>query len=100
MDAYDADNSVVSFLRKGASEDEQVLCVFNFTPVPRPDYRVGVPRAGWWGELVDTDATEFGGSGVTTGGGVKADKTPWHGRPASVKLTLPPLAAVLLKSPA
>ena len=100
VDASDADNSVVSFLRKGASEDEQVLCVFNFTPVPRPDYRVGVPRAGWWGELVDTDATEFGGSGVTTGGGVKADKTPWHGRPASVKLTLPPLAAVLLKSPA
>ncbi|MBI2384475.1 MAG: 1,4-alpha-glucan branching protein GlgB [Elusimicrobia bacterium] len=100
VDASDADNSVLSFLRKGASEDEQVLCVFNFTPVPRGDYRVGVPCGGWWAELADSDATEFGGSGVTLGGGVKADKEPCHGRPYSVKLHLPPMAAVFLKRPA
>ncbi|MEQ1918364.1 MAG: 1,4-alpha-glucan branching protein GlgB [Elusimicrobiota bacterium] len=99
VDAADADNSVVSFLRKGASPDEEVLCVFNFTPVPRPDYRVGVPVGGWWAELADSDATEFGGSGVTLGGGVKADKEPWHGRPFSVKMQLPPMAAVFLKRP-
>jgi 1,4-alpha-glucan branching enzyme len=97
VDSSDADNSVVSFLRKGATPGEDVLCVFNFTPVPRPNYRVGVPGGGWWAELADSDATEFGGSGVTLGGGVKADKEPWHGRPYSVKLQLPPLAAVFLK---
>ncbi|MBI5247754.1 MAG: 1,4-alpha-glucan branching protein GlgB [Elusimicrobia bacterium] len=100
VDSSDSDNSVVSFLRKGALPDEEVLCVFNFTPVPRPNYRVGVPCAGWWGELADSDASEFGGSGVTLGGGVKADKEPWHGRAFSVKMQLPPLAAVFLKRPA
>jgi len=99
VDAADADNSVVSFLRKGASADEDVLCVFNFTPVPRPGYRVGVPVGGWWTELADSDASEFGGSGATLGGGAKADKDPWHGRAYSVKLQLPPLAAVFLKRP-
>ena len=100
VDASDADNSVLSFLRKGASPEEEVLCVFNFTPVPRPDYRVGVTSGGWWAEIADSDATEFGGSGATLGGGVKADKEPWHGRPYSVKLQLPPMAAVFLKRPA
>ncbi len=100
VDSSDSDNSVVSFLRNGASPDEQVLCVFNFTPVPRPNYRVGVPCAGWWGELADSDASEFGGSGVTLGGGAKTDKEPWHGRPYSLKLQLPPMAAVFLKRPA
>ncbi|OGR90696.1 MAG: 1,4-alpha-glucan branching enzyme [Elusimicrobia bacterium RBG_16_66_12] len=97
VDAADADNSVLSFLRKGSDPAETVLCVFNFTPVPRPDYRVGVPAPGWWQELADSDASEFGGSGVTLGGGVQADKEPWHGRQWSVKLQLPPLAAVFLK---
>jgi 1,4-alpha-glucan branching enzyme len=100
VDAADADNSVLSFLRKGASEDEQVLCVFNFTPVPRPDYRVGVTAPGWWAEIADSDGAEYGGSGVTLGGGAKAENQPWHGRPFSVKLQLPPLGAVFLKRPA
>ena len=99
VDASDADNSVVSFLRKGVSEDDQVLCVFNFTPVPRPNYRVGVPAGGRWAELADSDAADVGGSGATLGGGVKAEKEPWHGRPFSVNLQLPPLGAVFLKRP-
>ncbi len=97
VDAADADNSVLSFLRKGSDPAESVLCVFNFTPVPRSDYLVGVPAPGWWRELADSDAAEFGGSGVTLGGGVQAAKKPWHGREWSVKLQLPPLAAVFLK---
>ena len=100
IDAADADNSVLSFLRKGASDDEQVLCVFNFTPVPRRGYRVGATAGGWWAELAASDAREFGGSGMTAGGGVKADKQPWHGRPFSVVFDLSPLGAVFLKRPA
>jgi 1,4-alpha-glucan branching enzyme len=97
IDAADADNSVLSFVRQGKDAADQVVCVFNFTPVPRPGYRVGLPAAGWWEELASSDAAEFGGSGVTAGGGVKAAKTPWHGRPFSAELTLPPLGALFLK---
>jgi 1,4-alpha-glucan branching enzyme len=96
IDAADADNSVLSFLRKGLDPAQSVACVFNFTPVPRPAYRVGLPAGGWWEELADSDAAEFGGSGVTLGG-VQASKTPWHGRPFSAELTLPPMGALLLK---
>src|SRR3569832_2556620 len=64
IDASDADTSVLSFLRKGASEDAQVLCVFNFTPVPRGNYRIGVQAGGWWDDLADSDASGVGGSGV------------------------------------
>jgi len=100
VDAADADNSVISFLRKGASDKEQVLCVFNFTPVPRPGYRVGVPVAGWWADLANSDGKEFGGSGSGVAGGAKAEHQSWHGRAASVVLDLPPLGAVFLKRPA
>ena len=99
VDSSDADNSVLSFLRKGASSKEEVLCVFNFTPVPRADYRVGVPSGGRWTELADSDAAEFGGSGATLGGGATADNVAWHGRSHSLNLQLPPLAAVFLKRP-
>ncbi|MDX6769383.1 MAG: 1,4-alpha-glucan branching protein GlgB [Elusimicrobiota bacterium] len=99
IDAADADNCVVSFLRKGRDAADAVVCVFNFTPVPRAGYRVGVPAPGWWEELACSDASEFWGSGKTTpGGGAKASKTPWHGRPFSIELTLPPLGAVFLKA--
>ncbi|MBI4061230.1 MAG: 1,4-alpha-glucan branching protein GlgB [Elusimicrobia bacterium] len=100
VDASDADNSVLSFLRKGASPGEEVLCVFNFTPVPRKDYRVGAPRAGRWTPLANSDAAEFGGSGAALGGEIEAAGPPRHGRPYSVSLDLPPLAAVFLKGPA
>jgi 1,4-alpha-glucan branching enzyme len=100
IDAADADNSVISFLRKGASDKEQVLCVFNFTPVPRPGYRVGVTAGGWWADLANSDAAEFAGSGAGVAGGAKAERRPWHGREFSVVLDLPPLGAVFLKRPA
>lgn len=97
VDANDADASVYSFLRKGRSPDEQVLIICNFTPVPRWNYRVGVPVDGFWRELLNSDAKEYGGSGQGNLGGVVADNFSHHGRPYSVSLTLPPLGIVFLK---
>jgi 1,4-alpha-glucan branching enzyme len=97
IDASDAESSVVSFLRRGASPDEAVLVVGNFTPVPRTNYRVGVPYAGYWREILNTDAKEYGGSGWGNSGGVDAVPVPQHGRQNSVVLTLPPLGMVWFK---
>ncbi len=93
IDASDSDNSVLSFLRR-SSWGQTIVCVFNFTPVPRDNYRVGVPDDGFWREIVNTDAIEYGGSGRGNMGGVEATPVPAHGRPHSLNLTLPPLAAV------
>ena len=73
-----------------------MLCVANFTPVPRRGYRVGVPRSGYYAELVNTDSALYGGSNVGNGGGVWSAPIPWHGQPHSVELTLPPLGALWL----
>jgi len=99
IDADDNENSVFSFLRKGdtaQTPEDVVLCLFNCTPVPRHDYRVGVPVRGRWRELLNSDAAAFGGSGMGNLGGVVADNVPCHARPASLVLTLPPLAALYL----
>jgi 1,4-alpha-glucan branching enzyme len=95
IDANDALNSVISFLRRGSS-GELILVVSNFTPVPRYAYRVGVPQGGSWTELLNGDAQEYGGSGIGNLGSVVAERTPVHGRPWSLTLTLPPLATVFL----
>ncbi|HYF59357.1 MAG TPA: 1,4-alpha-glucan branching enzyme, partial [Burkholderiaceae bacterium] len=97
IDCNDAANSVVSWLRLGADPSDCVLVVCNFTPVIRDAYRVGVPRAGRWREVLNGDALDYGGSGVGNLGGVDAQDEPWHGRPFSVSLRLPPLAAVVLR---
>jgi 1,4-alpha-glucan branching enzyme len=100
VNADDNENSVYSFLRKGeggASGNDVVLCLFNCTPVPRGDYRVGVPRGGRWRELLNSDAAMFGGSGMGNLGSVVADDVACHGRRASLRLTLPPLSAVYLQ---
>jgi 1,4-alpha-glucan branching enzyme len=74
--------------------------VFNFTPVPRQSYRLGVPRRGRWQELLNSDAPDYGGSGQGNLGGVDSTPTPLHGRPHAITLTLPPLGMLLLKAPA
>jgi len=74
-----------------------VLVVVNMTPVPRYGYRVGVPFVGDWEECLNTDAGVYGGSNLGNGGRVQADATPSHGQPASVALTLPPLATLVLR---
>ncbi len=123
IDASDTEASVLSFLRwrrtppavepavapsplatwpavvggRGTpAERSPVACVANLTPVPRTGYRVGLPSAGRWVELVNTDATEWGGSGMGNAGAVEAERTPWHGQPCSAELTLPPLAVLWL----
>jgi 1,4-alpha-glucan branching enzyme len=97
IDANDASQSVVSFLRKGTDQADPVLIVCNFTPVLRSDYRVGVPRGGVWREVLNSDAREYGGSGVGNLGSVRADGTPSHGRAFSLRLNLPPLAVLYFR---
>ncbi len=97
IDASDTENSVLAFLRTAANGDA-IACVFNFTPLPREAYRIGVPRGGFWRELLNSDASFYGGSGWGNLGGVEASQTPWHGRPYSITIALPPLGAVFFKS--
>ncbi|HEY6532421.1 MAG TPA: 1,4-alpha-glucan branching protein GlgB [Acidimicrobiales bacterium] len=102
IDASDTGASVLSWLRwpgavaeSGASRAREVLVVCNFTPVPRTGYQVGVPQGGRWEELANSDALEFGGSGLGNLGSVQAEEVPAHGRPWSLSLTLPPLAVLM-----
>jgi 1,4-alpha-glucan branching enzyme len=95
IDASDSASSVYVYLRKGNGQDRPVVVVCNFTPVVRHGYRIGLPFAGEWRELVNTDATEYGGSGVRNKR-IEAQPQPWQGRHASVELSLPPLATLLL----
>ncbi|MDZ7577517.1 MAG: 1,4-alpha-glucan branching protein GlgB [Candidatus Nanopelagicales bacterium] len=96
VDANDSAGNVFSWLRFGA-DCPAMACVVNMSPVVRYDYRMGLPQAGRWEELINTDATAYGGSGVGNLGGVQTDETPWHNRPTSASMTLPPLAAVWLR---
>ncbi|MGL6097795.1 MAG: 1,4-alpha-glucan branching protein GlgB [Fimbriiglobus sp.] len=96
VDASDVGASVYSFVRKGRGSD-RVLCVFNYTPVPRPGYRVGVPGPGYWKEIFNSDAEHYWGSNVGNSGGVHAEFQGWHGHPYSVAVTIPPLGAVFLR---
>jgi 1,4-alpha-glucan branching enzyme len=97
IDCNDVENSVVSFVRKGHNAQDIVLVVCNFTPVTRLGYRVGVPSPGFWKELLNSDAREYGGSGQGNLGGVEAEAVPSHGRPCSLNITLPPLAALFFE---
>jgi len=97
IDAGDFEQSAVSFIRRGRSTDDIFLIVSNLTPVTRFNYRLGVPYDGLWKEILNGDAREYGGSGQGNLGGVKAAAIPFHGRPYSLNLTLPPLAVVFFK---
>ncbi len=97
VDAADAEQSVVVLLRKAQDAADVVLAAFNFTPVPRHNYQVGVPVGGRWLEVLNSDAPTYGGSGQGNLGGVDAAPVGRHGRLHSVMLTLPPLGAVFLK---
>ncbi len=97
IDFHDADNSVLSFLRRGKNPDDILIFVCNFTPVPRKSYRIGVPRPGFYKELLNSDAEIYGGSNMGNAGGVWALALEWQGRPYSVELTLPPLSVMILK---
>jgi 1,4-alpha-glucan branching enzyme len=97
IDCNDNEASVLSFLRKDAGGDGPILVVLNFTPVPRDNYRLGVPSAGYWQEALNSDATLYGGSGRGNLGGVESVPVPAHGRYHSISVSLPPLGALILR---
>jgi 1,4-alpha-glucan branching enzyme len=92
---HDSDDSVITYLRVDRT-GAMALVACNFTPVVRRDYRVGVPTAGRWREALNSDAPFYGGSGAGNLGGAASEPVPWHGREQSLRLTLPPLAFLLL----
>jgi 1,4-alpha-glucan branching enzyme len=97
IDANDADQSCYSFLRTPVGESGRVVaCVANLTPVPRYGYRMGVPESGRWEVLFNSDAADFGGSGIDVGPVLETESREWHGLPHSAVLTLPPLGVVYL----
>jgi 1,4-alpha-glucan branching enzyme len=97
IDCSDTQASVLSFLRKSRDGSRNVIIVCNFTPVPRENYTIGAPRPGFWAEALNSDATFYGGSGTGNLGGVATRPVPAHGRAQSLTLTLPPLAALILR---
>jgi 1,4-alpha-glucan branching enzyme len=98
IDAADAAGNVISFLRFGSQESRVpvLACVCNFSAMPHTDYRLGLPLAGTWREVLNTDAAAYGGSGVGNMGAVNAVPKPWHGRPASATVVVPPLGVIWL----
>jgi 1,4-alpha-glucan branching enzyme len=98
IDCNDAEASVVSLLRKGRTNGSAIVIVCNFTPVVRHNYRVGVPSGGVWKERLNSDARDYGGSGVGNMGAVEASPLACHGRHFSLALALPPLAILFLSS--
>ncbi|MDA4130002.1 MAG: 1,4-alpha-glucan branching protein GlgB, partial [Thaumarchaeota archaeon] len=97
IDFKDAEQSVISFLRKSKDGSRFSLVICNMTPVPRQNYRIGVPSSGYYKEILNSDAGDYGGSGLGNMGGVSSDNVPWHERPYSINLTLPPLGIVILE---
>jgi 1,4-alpha-glucan branching enzyme len=97
IDANDAAGNVFSFLRWG-SDGSVLACVANFSALPHEGYRLGLPAAGRWSEVVNTDAVDYGGSGVGNLGGVETWDVSWHGRPVSASLRLPPLGTLWLRA--
>ena len=97
IDCCDNENSVMSFIRRAKNPDDYTVVVVNFTPVPRLDYRIGVPDGGWYRELLNSDSARYSGSNMGNGGGVGAEYRPMHGFEYSMSITVPPLGFVLFK---
>jgi 1,4-alpha-glucan branching enzyme len=98
IDGSDSQQSMLSFMRRSKNGDEIVAVVFNFTPVPRHNYRIGVPHGGYWREILNSDAEAYGGTGFGNLGGAEAQDIPSHGRTHSLNLIVPPLGTVFLKN--
>ena len=96
IDFHDADNSVVSFVRK-SHEGEMIVFIVNATPIVRHNYRLGVPRPGFYREIINTDAETYGGSNIGNLGGVQSEAANWMGREQSILIQLPPLGTVAFK---
>jgi 1,4-alpha-glucan branching enzyme len=96
LELNDAPANVIAFARFSVGAERTIVCVCNFSPVPWPGYRVGLPRPGRWSEVLNTDAGRYGGSGVGNGAAIVAEKLAWHGQQWSAELQLPPLGVVWL----
>jgi 1,4-alpha-glucan branching enzyme len=94
---WDSSSSVISYVRQSDSTDDCIFVVCNFTAVIRPGYRIGVPRSGWWREVLNTDATIYGGTGAGNLGGVAAQDLAWDNFNHSLELTLPPMSTLIFK---
>ncbi len=98
VDFRDVENSIIAFLRRGSARQDFILFCCNFTPVPRTNYRFGVPEAGFYEEIFNTDSEAFGGSNFGNGGVVvPSDPEPKHGRADSIAVSLPPLGVVAFR---
>ena len=97
IDTSDRENSIVSYARKGHHPEVSLVVVLNMTPVPHADYRIGVPQAGTYVEVFNSDAREFYGSGVANGEPMTSEVVQWHGKSNSLRINIPPLGAVVLK---
>jgi 1,4-alpha-glucan branching enzyme len=97
IDFHDADNSILSFIRRAANSDDFLVFVFNLTSVPRQNYRIGIPRGGFYRELLNSDSDLYWGSNMGNSGGLLADEIETHGRKYSLNLVLPPLSCLILK---
>ena len=97
IDCNDNQNSVISMVRYARDRADFIAMVFNFTPVPRADYRIGVPEAGWYAEILNSDASFYGGGNVGNGGGVTSEPVAAHGFGQSLRITVPPLGCLFLK---
>ncbi len=97
IDPHDSDNSVISFMRRSGREEDTLIFVCNFTPVPRHGYRVGVPYAGEYYEVINSDDAQYGGSGLVNNQPMQSGPIYWQSCPHSLLLTLPPLATIILK---
>jgi 1,4-alpha-glucan branching enzyme len=97
IDLRDSESSIITFIRFARNREDFIVFACNFTPVPREGYRIGVPKAGLYRELFNTDSELFGGANLGNAGAVMAEEIPFHGRPASLNVTIPPLAVVAFK---
>ena len=97
IDCKDSDNSVLIFLRKSPSTDDMIVCAYNFTPVPKYNYKIGVPKHGVWKEVLNSDSNVYFGSNMGNLGEVKTFDYSTHSRPYTIEVVLPPLAAVFFK---
>ncbi|NQU25238.1 MAG: alpha amylase C-terminal domain-containing protein, partial [Candidatus Nealsonbacteria bacterium] len=97
IDCHNYDVSTFSYIRRAKDPNDFLVVCCNFTPVPRPAHRLGVPELCWYEEIFNSDSTYYAGSNMGNGAGMLAEPAESHGRPASIELTLPPLSVVVLK---
>jgi 1,4-alpha-glucan branching enzyme len=97
IDGSDAEQCIIIFMRKGSNRDDNIIVALNLTPIPRLDYRIGVPHKGAWKEVLNSDGDEFGGGGMGNSQPSQSSSLAWHGQPFSINLVLPPLAVIFLK---